>query len=166
MTIQIDWIIFSQVLTAIVALAGLGLAIYSIVRKPPKISLEKVLANKDEEKLIDFVFYLDNIGETAVTIKSIQFYNSRRFMPKVKLASVKNRHTIVDKVGGGIDIEKIQGSEKYLEFPMHLLPNTSIKLHAQLEFPDEEHRNASIVNGQIHFNIIIKHSRGEIDERI
>ena len=160
---EIGWQGIATSITALVALSSLFLSLYVVLRNKPKLNMEKIDANKKDEKLIEFRFYLDNIGEKPTTIKSIEFYTDDRFNPKNNIVSI---------IKETIPANRIVFSNKMESFnlPYHLLPNTSLKLKAQLDFSNEKERNEAIKpkgnQDQIHFTIVIKHSKGTFTKRI
>jgi len=163
--IEINWQILTQILIAIIALAGFSLSLYLVFREKPSLSIEKITAGKKGDTFIDFRFYLDNTGEKPTTIKSIEFHTDENFMPKNRIV-VLSEETIPGISGGIVIHEKVKG----FALPYHILPNTSLKLKARLDF-SHKHERTKIIKpndgeGQIHFNIIIKHSKGTFKDRI
>lgn len=159
------WQIITAILTAIIALAGFSLSLYLVLKNKPKLNVEKISANTRNATIIDFHFYLDNIGEKPTTIKSIEFYDDKNFMPHNNIIIRSN--STEPFVQGSITMNE---KRKGFELPFHILPNTSLKLEAQLNFVSSDRRNNLIKadegEGQIHINIRIKHSRGTYKKRI
>jgi hypothetical protein len=159
------WQIITTILTALIAVAGFSLSLYLALNNKPRLSIEKISASKRDATMIDFHFYLDNIGEKPTTIKSIEFYTDEFFMPHNNIIIRSN--STEPFVQGSISMKE---NRKGFELPFHLLPNTSLKLEAQLNFISSDRRDGVIKpndgKGQIHFNIKIKHSRGIFEEKI
>ena len=163
--VNINWQIFAQILTAIIALAAFSLSLYLVLRTKPSLKVEKISAKKNRDSFIEFRFFLDNDGERPTTIKSIDFHTDENFMPKNKLL-ITNEKTSPTT---GETILMLRGVEGF-KLPYHLMPYTSLKLKAQLDFSNKHDRDKAIKEGkgegQIHFNIIIKHSKGVFKDRI
>lgn len=148
--------IITQIITLLIASAGLGLSIYSIIRKNPKLIIEKAIATKQEDNTINFRFYLDNIGEKPTAIRSIEFFCiNNNFKP--------NSNTIISR-NLVFPTEKESSNRQAIDeliFPFSLPQNSSIRLEAQLKFPDKRHLDMAFTkNGQIHFKVKIRHSKG------
>jgi hypothetical protein len=159
------WQIITTILTALIAIAGFVLSLYLALNNKPRLSVEKISASKRDATMIDFRFYLDNIGEKPTTIKSIEFYTDDFFMPHNNIIIRSN--STEPFVQGSISMKE---NRKGFELPFHMLPNTSLKLEAQLNFISSDRRDKAINpndrKGQIHFNIKIKHSRGIFKKKI
>lgn len=163
--IEINWQILTQILIAIIALAAFFLSLYLALRAKPSLKIEKISAEKRGNTLIEFRFFLDNTGERPTTIKSIDFHTDENFIPKNKLLIVSERTS--PTTGETILVHRdVEG----FKLPHHLMPYTSLKLKVQLDFIHKHERDKAIKandgEGQIHFNIIIKHSKGVFKDRI
>ena len=159
------WQIITTILTAVIALAGFFLSLYLALNNKPKLNIEKISATKRDATMIDFHFYLDNIGEKPTTIKSIEFYTDEKFMPHNNIIIRSN--STEPFIQGSISMKE---NRKGFELPFHILPNTSFKLEAQLNFISSDRRdnviNSNDGKGQIHFNIRIRHSKGIFEKKI
>ncbi len=159
-----DWQILAQILTAIIALAGFFLSLYLTLKKKPSLSIEKIMAEKKDDTSVIFYFYLDNNGERPTTIKEISFHTDENFLPRSKIIIVSEE--TIPTHGNTLINKKVKG----FELPYHLMPYTSLKLKAELDFSYKHERDKAISpndgKGQIHFNIIIKHSKGLFKDKI
>ncbi len=132
-------IVLSQVIVALVAVLGLVISLISIKKRKPKIYSRKYSAGfkKDDKRIIEFYFYLGNLGEVPASIEDIEFYTKGKHMPKRKFIKVVEEFIPAGKILTKFGVEPIS-------LPFVLGQNTSIKLKAELEFPDEEEAKKSL----------------------
>ena len=147
----VDIDLIAIVISVVSLVLTLILALYTLYRERPIISVEKHMATiqkRDDNNFIDFVFFLNNSGDRPTTIKSIQFQQND-FIPKAVFIELTTG-TIPILAGIGLQDEKIN----IFDIPFSLMPNTSKRLEAQLNFSNQPISGTNL-------KIIITHTRGK-----
>ncbi|GEM_PF-2771450 len=151
----VDIDLIAIVISVVSLVLTLILSLYTLYRERPIISAEKNMATlqkRDDNNFIDFVFFLNNSGDRPTTIKSIQFQQND-FIPKavfIELTTV----TIPISAGIGLQDEKINS----FDIPFSLMPNTSKRLEAQLNFSNQPISGTNL-------KIIITHTKGKYQKK-
>ena len=148
----------AEIIAVIISLFSLGIAIYALTRDKPKLSVEKCSANyaRQDNKNVIFTFFLNNYGNQPTTIKSIEFSTRDNFIPSAVFFE-RLTGAIANIAGHGVKEQKI----KNIDVPFTIMPNTSKKIEAQLNFDGKK-----INDSQIHFNVVIKHTKGKLKKYI
>lgn len=149
----------AELIAVAISLFSLGISIFTLTRDKPELDLEKYKAEivKNEHvKLVNFTYFLSNTGKQPTTIKSIELQTKDKFIPSANHIEIYTETLLcISGVYGGD--EKI----KSLDIPFTILPHTSKKIESQLNFNGRE-----ISESELHFNLVIKHTKGTFKKYI